>query len=407
MQGRGGGKTRSCCEWLNAMANRSGVGTRIFLAARTAADVRDTIIEGESGLLAISRPDNRPVYKSSKRAVVWPSGAKALCFSAEEPDQPRGPQYHYGYADEVASWDQYGWEFWSNLMFGLRLKNNAGQDPQCVASTTPKPTRLMKWLVANSTQKAQGEAGKFVHLYTGSTYDNMDNLPQAFRDLVLAQYAGTRLGNQEILGQLLTDVPGALWDPAWFEHDGFRCKLDDVPQLPKCVVGVDPAASSKEKSANTGIITAATGTDGMHYVLKDSTLRGKPAEWGAAAILAYKDAFEGDAADHIVAEANNGGEMVRHVLSTIDGNVPVKLVHASRGKQTRAEPVSALYQKGQVKHVGIFADLEDQMTTWVPGEGSSPDRVDALVWAISDMMARKGPVRMDPKVMAAQMRRGG
>lgn len=403
MAGRGFGKTRCGAEYLQGLANASGPGARFFIAGRTAKDTRDVMVQGESGLEAIAPPWNRPVYKSSKACVVWPSGAIGYMYSAEVPDAPRGPQHHAGWADEIGAWDQYAKEFWDNLMFGLRL----GKTPTAIATTTPRATRLIRYLVGHDGSRCPGTEGKWCHVTGGSTYDNMQNLPEFFRQQVLSQYEGTRLGRQEIFGELLTDVVGALWNPAWFELAGFRIGADSVPELPACVVGVDPAASSGESAAHTGIITSARGKDGDFYVLRDDSIRGRPDEWGRAAVHAYKDAFDGDAADHITAEANNGGEMVRHVISTVDPNVPVKLVHAARGKQTRAEPVSALYEQKRVHHVGHFAALEDEMTNWIPGK-ASPDRMDALVWSISDLMAHKPRARVDAgMVIESSPRKGG
>ena len=360
LAGRGFGKTRSGAEWVRQQVER-GYSQRIALVGATAADVRDTMIEGESGLLRIFPDETRPRYEPSKRRVTFANGAIATTYSADEPDRLRGPNHDAAWADEVAAW-RYP-EAWDQLMFGLRI----GDRPRAVATTTPRPTRLIRNL-ADRPDCA---------VTRGSTYDNAANLAPAFLDEMQQRYEGTRLGRQELEAELLLDNDGALWT---------RDMLDDartftVPHLRRIVVAIDPAATANADSDETGIIVAGVDEDGHGYVLEDRSMRGSPAEWASAAITAHHV----HKADRIVAEANQGGDMISHTLRTGDASVPVKLVHASRGKRTRAEPVAALYEQGRVHHAGTFPELEDQLCTWTP-DGASPDRLDALVWAVSELM---------------------
>lgn len=361
MAGRGFGKTRSGAEYARQCVESGRYG-RGALVARTAADVRDVIVEGESGILAISPPWFRPEWNSSKRRLTWPNGAIATTYSADQPDQLRGPQHDFAWADELAAW-RYE-DAWDQLSFGLRL----GLDPRCVVTTTPRPTKLIRDLV-----KQQGTV-----VTGGSTYENIANLAPTFINSIITKYEGTRLGRQELLAQILDDVPGALWTLKQID----KLRVATHPQLARVVVAIDPAVSSTEESAETGIVAAGLGSDGHGYILDDATLRGSPGEWATAAIELYRRRM----ADRIIGEVNNGGEMVGYTLMTIDHNVSYKAVHASRGKQTRAEPIAALYERGRVHHVGAFAELEDQMCNWVPNTGlASPDRLDALVWGLTEL----------------------
>lgn len=329
--------------------------------APTAADARDVMVEGESGILAVSPPWNRPVYEPSKRRVVWPNGAMATLYSAEEPERLRGPQHDVAWADELAAW-KYP-EAWDQLQFGLRL----GPDPRVVVTTTPKPIRVLKAILAHPATA----------LTRGSTYENAANLPPAFLEKIIARYEGTRLGRQELFAEILEDVPGALWKREQLEN----LRAVRVPELVRVVVGVDPAAGASELGSETGIVVAGLGADGRGYVLEDASLAASPDAWARAAVAAYHKY----GADRLVAEVNQGGDMVRHTVYTVDRKVAFKPVRASRGKQIRAEPVAALYEQGRVHHVGQLGALEDQMCTWVPGE-KSPDRLDALVWALTELM---------------------
>lgn len=361
MAGRGWGKTRTGAETVAEWV-RSGKCRRIALVAPTAADARDVMIEGESGLLNVGQPQERPTYEPSKRRLTWPNGAIATVFSADKPDRLRGPQHDGAWADEIAAW-RYP-EAWDQLMFGLRL----GDDPRVVATTTPRPIPLIKELVESDT----------THVVRGSTYDNRANLAPAFFEKIIARYEGTRLGRQELYAEILTDVPGALWNRSMIEI-GRVAKPPTT--LRRIVVSIDPAASANEDSAETGIIVAGIGEDGHGYVLEDVSLTASPDKWARQAV----SAFYVHGADRIVAEVNNGGDMVEHTLRTVDRTVPYKAVRASRGKEIRAEPVAALYEQGRIHHVGYFGPLEDQLCTWLPGE-KSPDRLDALVWALTELM---------------------
>jgi predicted phage terminase large subunit-like protein len=307
----------------------------------------------------------RPLYLPSKRRIVWPNGAVATTYSAEEPDRLRGPQHDAAWCDELAAW-RYD-EAWDMLMFGLRL----GADPRGVVTTTPRSGRLLRSLITDPTVKVT----------RGTSFDNRANLAPAFFDAIVTRYRGTRLGRQELLAELLDDVPGALWSRDSLERGG----VPVAPALARIVVAIDPAASSGETADETGIIVAALGEDGHGYVLDDLSGRYAPPEWARRAVAAYKS----HGADRIVAEANNGGEMIEATLRVIDANVAFRAVHASRGKRVRAEPVAALYEQGRVHHVGRLTALEDQMCAFTgarAGDGPSPDRVDALVWALTDLM---------------------
>lgn len=362
MTGRGWGKTRTAAEWIRGAAE-SGRRRRMALVGATAADTRDVMVEGESGLRAIAPPWNRPTYEPSKRRLTWPNGVLATLYSADEPERLRGPQADGAWCDEVASWRFYQ-DAWDNLMFGLRL----GTQPQVVVTTTPKPAHvLLKNLIAAASTVVT----------TGSTYENRANLASSFLGTIISKYEGTSLGQQELEGILLEEAEGALWRRAAM-IDAHR--VDVAPETFKRIcVGVDPAASAT--GAETGIVVAGLGHDGHGYLLADRSVRGSPDTWATAAVRAYED-YD---ADVLVAEANNGGEMVRQTIKTAKGAPPVRLVHASRGKQTRAEPIARLYEQAKVHHVGGFPQLEQQMCSWVPGE-ESPDRLDAAVWALSEVM---------------------
>lgn len=341
-------------------ANRAG---RIALVGQTAADVRDTMIEGESGIMAISPPWFEPKYEPSKRRLTWPNGARATAYSADEPRQLRGPQHDLAWADELASWATS--EAWDQLMFGLRL----GDDPRAVVTTTPRPIAVIRELLKSPT----------THVTRGSTYDNRANLAPAFLEKIVSKYEGTRLGRQELYAEVLDDVPGALWNRAMLEQARAQ---DEPPELVRIVVAIDPAVTSGEDSDETGIIVAGKDANGEYHVLADRTCRMSPDGWARRAITAL-DEYK---ADRIVAEVNNGGDLVEATIRTVRRNVPYKKVHASRGKRVRAEPIAALYEQGRVTHHGNLDLLEDQMVTFLPeGSYGSPDRVDALVWALTEL----------------------
>jgi phage terminase large subunit-like protein len=368
LAGRGFGKTRTGAEFVRAEVE-AGRASRVALVAPTAADARDVMVEGESGILAISPPWNRPVYEPSKRRVTWPNGALATLYSADEPERLRGPQHDLAWPDELAAW-RYP-ETWDMLMFGLRL----GARPRVVVTTTPKPTRLIRELIASPSTVVT----------RGSTFDNRANLAPAFLDSIVRKYEGTRLGRQELYAEVLDDVPGALWARAMLEdaqHTG------PVPDLVRVVVAIDPAVTSGEDSDETGIIVAGVGTDGLVYVLADRTCRMSPDGWATRAIVAL-DEYK---ADRIVAEVNNGGDLVEATIRTVRRTVPYTKVNASRGKRVRAEPIAALYEQKRVRHLPGLHALEDQMVTFAPeGSDRSPDRVDALVWALTDLNPTTAP----------------
>ena len=368
LAGRGFGKTRTLSEWVCEQV-ASGRASRIALVAATAADARDVLVEGQSGILAVAPPSFRPIYEPSKRRLTWPNGAIATTFSAEEPDRLRGPQHDAAICDELASWSRP--ETWDMLQFGLRL----GRHPRCLVATTPRPTKLIRELLARE--------GHDVVVTRGSTYENRANLAPGFFDQIIRKYEGTRLGRQELDAELLDDTPGALWSHAIID----AVRLSAVPVLQRIVVAIDPAVTSGEDADETGIVVVGIDHQGHGYVLADASGKYQPIEWAKIAIAAYRAHH----AERIVAEVNNGGDMVENTLRMVDPNVPFTAVRASRGKVTRAEPVSALYEQGRMHHVGTFPQLEDQMTNFTSdfdrqAAGYSPDRVDALVWAATDLL---------------------
>ncbi len=358
MTGRGWGKTRTAAEFINREV-KAGHARYISLVAKTPADARDVMLEGESGILPISPPWFKPLYEPSKRRITWPNGAVATVFSSADPDQLRGPQSDLCWGDEIRTW-YHSQETWDNMMLGLRL----GDHPRVVATTTPLPIALIRSLIASPTTVVT----------RGTSYENRGNLAPSFYSQIIARYEGTRLGRQEINAELLEDVPGALW-----RRSDIRYK--PAPDLVRVVVAIDPASTSGEGADETGIIAAGRGIDGFWYILADRSCRVTPDGWARRAIQAYRD-FR---ADRIIGETNNGGEMVELTLRTIDKLIPYKAVHASRGKQARAEPISALFEQGRVFHTQPFPELEDELCTWTSDSGESPDRLDALVWALSEL----------------------
>jgi len=364
--GRGGGKTRAGSEWV---LQRVREGYRsIALVGQTAADVRDTMIElGESSIMKVARPHERPVYEPSKRRLTFPNGAVAVAYNGDEPDQLRGPQHDSAWVDELAKY-RYPEECWDNLMFGLRL----GPNPQVFVTTTPRPIPIIRRLIIDPDTIDV----RF------STFDNAENLSPVFIQRIRERYEGTRLGRQELGGEILDDNPGALWQRDVIEN----LRVRDHPPLIRIITAVDPAVTNKEDSDETGIITAGIAASGHCYVLEDSSLQGSANQWAVAAVRSYHK----HKADRIVGEVNNGGDLVEVNIRTVDPAVPYEPVTASRGKLIRAEPVSALYEQGKVHHVGTYPQLEDQMCEWVPGE-KSPDRMDALVWAITKLIPNSAP----------------
>ncbi len=368
MAGRGFGKTRCGAEWVRGMVESKKAG-RIALVGPTAGDTRDVMVEGESGLLNIFPNRDRPIYEPSKRKVTFSNGAIAMLYSAEEPDRLRGPQHDAGWSDELAAW-KYP-DTWDMLQFGMRL----GVNPLQVVTTTPRPNKLVKEILRDP----------LTVVTRGSTYDNAANLAAPFLKKITAKFEGTRLGRQELNAELLDDNPNALWKRS--DIDKSRRKQGEVPAFRRIVVAVDPAVTNNSESDETGIVVAALGEDGRGYVLDDLTCKESPAGWAKAALDAYKKY----GADRIVAETNQGGDMVEAMFRSITATVSYQGVHASRGKFSRAEPVAALYEQGKVSHVGSLAYLEDQMCDYDPQVATrSPDRMDALVWALTALMIDQG-----------------
>ena len=386
LAGRGFGKTRVGAETVRIWVRNFRF---VNIIAATADDARDIMIEGESGILAICPRDERPIYRVSKSRLEWPNGAKSLIFTADEPERLRGKQHEKLWADEAASW-RYP-EAWDQAMMGLRL----GANPQAVVTTTPKPTALIRALLAD----------KSTHVTRGSTYDNRTNLAPKFFAKIITKYEGTRLGRQELNAELLTDNPRALWQRD--NIDAHRVAV--APTLRRIVVGLDPNVKNRDlaqlaKGNDTldeaGIVIAGVGpapagntAPGNHfYVLDDRSLDAGPNEWGNAAVKAYRD----HSADRIIGEVNNGGDMVEMNIRTVDRNVSYKSVTASRGKAIRAEPISALYEQGRVHHVGAFSQLEDEMCDFDPVTTvKSPNRMDALVWALTELSDNTGTGLLD------------
>jgi len=366
LAGRGWGKTKTGAETVRQWAYEARY-ERIALVAETAADARDVIVEGDSGILRCSPPWFKPRYEPSKRRLTWPNGVMATLYSGEEPDQLRGPQHGAAWADEVAKW-RYAQDAWDQLQFGLRL----GERPVQIVTTTPRPIPIIKQLVADP----------LCHVTKGRTLDNAANLAPTFLKKIVARYEGTRLGRQELDAEVLEDIPGALWSRAMIE----AARIAKAPDMARIVVSIDPPITAGEDSDECGISVCGRGVNGEAFVIEDMSERGlSPQQWARRAVMAYHK----HGADRIVAEVNQGGDMVETVIRMIDANVPVRKVHATRGKYKRAEPVAALYEQGRVHHVGAFPQLEDQLCGYtVDGmaDDSSPDRLDAMVWAMTDLM---------------------
>ncbi|WNO53552.1 DNA-packaging protein [Stakelama saccharophila] len=371
--GRGFGKTRAGAEWVSAFA-RDRPHARIALVGSSVDDVRRVMIDGESGLLAVAQAEEAVAWNATRGEVRFDSGARAYVYSAAAPERLRGPEHHAAWCDELAKWGPGAEIAWDNLMMGLRL----GDDPRAVVTTTPRPVPLMRRIA-----KLPGAA-----VTRGRTRDN-PHLPDTFVEAMVAQYGGTRIGRQELDGELIEDVAGALWTRALLE----AARVRERPAVRRVVVGVDSPAGSDGDAC--GIVAVALGRDGLGYVLEDASVAATSPEGWARAVAACAVRT---GADRVVAEANNGGAMVRSVLLAADTDLPLKLVHASRGKSARAEPVAALYEAGRAFHVGAFPALEDELCGLIAGggyegPGRSPDRADALVWAMSEvMLKRRGAV---------------
>jgi phage terminase large subunit-like protein len=376
--GRGFGKNRSGVEWVRSLVEGptpltapEGAPKWINIVSSTSSDNRDFVVEGESGFLNLCPPDYMPTYEPSKRRLTWPNGCRATLFSAEEPESLRGAQGEVSWCDELAKW-KYPDRAWSNLRFGMRL----GENPRTLITTTPRPVKLLIDLMKRER----------THVTSGTTYDNASNLAKSFFEDVITDYEGTRLGRQELMGELLLDRPGALWNLEQLD----MLRVDQAPEdLVRVAVAVDPAVTANDGSDETGIVVGGKAADGHGYLLGDYTIKGSPNEWATKAVQAY---YEHDA-DCIVAEVNQGGDMVASTIHAVDKSVKVVSVRATRGKVVRAEPVAALYEQNKVHHVGTFSKLEDQMVNFTQDfdakkEGYSPDRLDAAVWLWVHLMVK-------------------
>lgn len=374
LAGRGFGKSRAGAEWVRGEVEAGRAG-RVALIGSTSADARDVMIEGESGILAISRPEFFPLYEPSKRRLTWPNGAIATAYSAEEPNRLRGPQHDAYWGDEPAAWHEPK-AVWDMLQFGLRL----GKKPRGVLTTTPRPIPFIRERLA--------DVGTVVT--RGSTYENAANLAPSFIAAIKRAYEGTRLGRQEIDAEVLDDNPGAMWS---------RERLDELrvhaaPQMKQIVVAIDPAVSTSATSDETGIVVAGRGIDDHAYAIEDLSGIFTPAQWAARAI----DAYHRHGANYIVAEVNNGGDLVEANIRANGGaNIPFRKEHASRGKTIRAEPIAALAEQGRAHTLPGLARLEDQLCAWSPlTDPHSPDRLDAYVWALTFLMLGPGTAAYKP-----------
>lgn len=376
--GRGFGKTRTGVEWVREQVKQGK--KRIAAVAATNSDIERVMVKGESGFLSVCWAGDKthsgkkmgfPEWSPTKRTLFWENGATVQFFSAEEPERLRGPQFEIAWCDELAAWNK-DIDTWDMLQFCMRL----GKHPRIVVTTTPKPTKLVRKILKDDK----------TYVTTGSTFDNSANLAGTYLTAVKEQYEGTRLGRQELYAEVLEEAQGALWNTDML--DACTIKREDVPDLTRIVVSIDPAVTANKESDMTGIVVAGIDVNGIAYVLGDYTDRLSPQAWAAKAIELYHK-YE---ADRIVAEVNQGGDMVKTTIHGEDETVPFRAVRASRGKYARAEPVSALYERGLVKHISnpedgaILNELETQMRTWEPlGSIGSPDRLDALVWALTDL----------------------
>lgn len=378
--GRGAGKTRTGAEWVRGLAQGMPPFApepveRIALVGETIADAREVMVEGVSGVLAVHPRHERPTWIPTRRRLEWPNGAVAQVFSAEDPEALRGPQFGAAWCDELCKW-RHAEETWDMLQFGLRL----GRQPRELVTTTPRPVPLFRKLLADPRAAVTRAA----------TRANAWNLAPAFLDTVVGKYAGTRLGRQELDGELIAERADALWTRDMID----TARADAAPPLTRIVVAVDPPATSGRRADACGLVAAGVDACGQYWVIEDATIeRARPAEWAARALALYHR----HRADALVVEVNQGGEMAAAVIAGVDASVPVTPVRATRGKYLRAEPVAALYEQGRVRHAAAFPALEDEMADFGPGglsSGRSPDRLDALVWAITALGVKGGEPRV-------------
>ncbi len=370
--GRGAGKTRAGAEWVRELVSGARPVSPIALVGETMAEARAIMVDGVSGIISVHPNAERPRFDAGRGILAWPNGAEAWLLPANDPERFRGPQFAAAWCDEVAKWPK-AEAAWDMLQFGLRI----GARPRQMVTTTPKPTRLLKRLLADPNTVVTRM----------TTRANKDNLAPAFLEAIVARYNETVLGRQELDGEMVEELPGALWSRSQIETG----RIDKVPGLTRIVVAVDPPVTGGKNSDACGIIVAGRcGDDAV--VLADRTVQGvTPVGWARVAITAFHE-FN---ADTILAEVNQGGDLVKNLMHQVDASVPVLEARANRGKWVRAEPVAALYAQGRVKHAGMFAELEDELCAFGPdglAEGHSPDRLDALVWAVTELLLRNGPV---------------
>ena len=394
LAGRGAGKTRAAAEWVREEAKYTTTGQRRFaLVARTAADVRDVIVEGESGIMNVSPPSERPLYEPSKRRLTWPNGNTATCFTADEPDSLRGPQFTHAWGDEVAAWrqtpDAAGMTAFDNLRVGTRL----GANPKIMITTTPKRVPLLYKLLDEAKNTGR------VVVSRGSTMDNSGNLSNAYLDAITGVYAGTRLAQQELYGEMLDSVEGALWVDELIEQHRQSAFPANTPLR---IIGVDPSVAENPRDECGIVVVSSSGERDLYkreaWVLEDASVLGSPDVWANRVVaMARKWGCP------VVAEVNQGGAMVRNAINTIDPSIKVLEVHSKYGKALRAEPITLAYEQGRVHHIGYLADLESQMVSWVPGEGKSPDRVDALVHALTALLIKPPAGFTGGKITAKSM----
>jgi phage terminase large subunit-like protein len=396
LAGRGFGKTRLASEWVREQAKYTAEGQRRFaLVARTAADVRDVIVEGESGVINVSPPSEKPHYEPSKRRLTWPNGNTATLFTADEPDGLRGPQFTHAWGDEVAAWrqtpDAAGMTAFDNLRVGTRL----GKNPQILVTTTPKRVPLLYKLIEESRLDKQG--GAKVVVTRGSTLDNAGNLSGAYLDTIMGVYEGTTLARQELYGEMLDDVEGALWTEEMVE----AAREAIYPfSTPLRVIGVDPSVAENPRDECGIVVVASTADHDLYkrqaWVLEDASIHGSPDTWARKVVeMARKWGCP------VVAEVNQGGALVKNAILSIDPTIKVLEVHSKYGKQLRAEPIVLAYEQQRVHHIGYLQDLESQMYSWIPESSSkSPDRVDALVHALTALLIKPPPGFSGGKIRA-------
>jgi phage terminase large subunit-like protein len=380
MAGRGFGKTRLAAEWVREQAKYTNTGQRRFaLVARTAADVRDVIVEGESGIINVSPPSEKPLYEPSKRRLTWPNGNTATLFTADEPDGLRGPQFTHAWGDEIAAWrqtpDAAGMTAFDNLRVGTRL----GANPQMVVTTTPKRVPLLYKLI----EESRTDKGNVI-ITKGSTMDNAGNLSASYLDTITGVYEGTTLARQELYGEMLEDLEGAMWNEEMVEEARHAVYPISTPLR---IIGVDPSVAENPRDECGIVVCASTADHDLYkreaWVLEDASLHGSPDTWARKVVeMARKWGCP------VVAEVNQGGALVRNAILSIDPTIKVLEVHSKHGKQLRAEPIVLAYEQRRIHHVGYLQDLESQMYSWIPGEGKSPDRIDALVHAMTALLIK-------------------